>query len=186
MKKAVVGIMFIVSAFLFVGCGGKSQSIYIVNPTPLKKESSKYYVKDLNVTLYHGHGRNIENKTFSSEQDLQALFAKDIQAHLVTKKLFSKDGYGLSISIDYTRTYNYGGNALNKPQYIYVVKIYDSLKHILLVNYSIPLSTTKYAYFEDAAVNLEIGLYQWDAEDEPRDIDLISKTLVNEISLLGN
>lgn len=186
MKKAIIWLMLIMSAFVLIGCSSKSQSIYIINPTPLKKESSKYYVKDLNVTLYHGHGRNLENKTFSSEQELQGLFAKDIQAHLVTKKIFSKDGYGLSITLDYTRTYNYGGNALNKPQYVYTVKIYDSSNNTLLVSYSIPPSTTKYAYLEDAAVSFKIGLYQWGAEDEPRDIDLISKTLVNEISLLGN
>ena len=41
------------------------------------------------------------------------------------------------------------------------------------------------SYFNDLAVNLQIGTYQRDAEDEPEDIELIAKTLVEEISEIG-
>lgn len=185
MKKVIIWTMLIMLAFLFEGCGGKSQSIYIVNPTPLKKESSQYYVKDLKVNLQHGHGRNLENKTFSSEQELQSSFAKYINDSLIAKKIYAKNGYGLSIVIDYTRTYNTGGNALNKPEFFYTVSVYNDATNTLLANYGIPKSTTKYSYFEDIGVNLKIGTFQWGAEDEPRDIKLISKTLAREVSEFG-
>ena len=74
--------------------------------------------------------------------------------------------------------------ALNKPHFRYSVKIYDNADR-LLVSYSIPASTTKYSYFKEIAILAEIAAFRWDAEDEPTDIDLISKTLVDEIKDIG-
>ena len=86
--------------------------------------------------------------------------------------------------MDYERWFNWGGKALNKPHFRYSVKIYDNDDR-LLVSYSIPVSTTKYSYFKEIAVLAEIAAFRWDAEDEPTDIDLISKTLVDEIKDIG-
>jgi len=55
-----------------------------------------------------------------------------------------------------------------------------------LASFSIPKSTTKYSYVKDIAVNMQIGLYNWKAENEPQDIELISQTLVKELNELGN
>lgn len=183
MKKVLIQIMLMMSAFLLVGCSSNIK--YITTPTPLQKESSQYYVKELKVNLHHGHGRNLENKTFIREQELQSSFAKYIDDNLIAKKIYSKNGYALSIVMDYTRTYNYGGNALNKPEFFYTINVYDDATNTLLARYDIPKSTTKYSYFEDIGVNLKIGTYQWGALDEPRDIDLISKTLAREVSEFG-
>lgn len=183
MKKMTLWSVLIISAFLLVGCS--SNINYLTTPTPLKKESSQYYVKNLTVTLHHGHGRNLENKTFTSEEELQASFAKYIDESLIAKKIYSKNGYGLSIVLDYTRTYNYGGNALNKPEFFYTINVHDNASDSILASYKIPKSTTKYSYFEDIGVNLKIGTYQWSALDEPRDIALISQTLAKEVSEFG-
>ena len=47
------------------------------------------------------------------------------------------------------------------------------------------MKTTKYSYFKEMAVLAEIAAFRWDAQDEPTDIDLISKTLVDEIKDIG-
>jgi hypothetical protein len=183
-KKAIMMALWVVVGFLFVGCGSSIQ--YLTKPTPLKQESSQYYVKELKVNLQHGHGRNLENKTFADEQELKTSFEKYINDSLAAKNMYSKDGYGLAIVIDYTRTYNIGGNALNKPKFVYTVKVYDKA-NTLIASYSIPKdSTTKYSYIEDIGVNLKIAAFKWKAEDELRDVELISKTLVKEVSLLGD
>lgn len=182
MKTVITWMMLMISGLL-VGCSSNLK--YLTTPTPLKKESSQYYVKDLKVNLQHGHGRNLENKTFSSEQELQSSFVKYINDSLIAKKIYAKNGYGLSVVIDYTRTYNTGGNALNKPKFFYTIGVYDDATNTLLANYGIPESTTKYSYFEDIGVNLKIATFQWGAEDELRDIELISKTLVKEVSEFG-
>ena len=87
--------------------------------------------------------------------------------------------------MNYTRTYNYGGNALNKPEFFYTVKVLNNHNE-LLATFTVPRSTTKYDTFKDMAVNMEIAAFKWDAEDEPQDIELISKTLVKELSQLGS
>jgi hypothetical protein len=45
--------------------------------------------------------------------------------------------------------------------------------------------TTKYAYFEEVAVSVELLAMQWDAEDEPKDVKMISELLIDDISRLG-
>lgn len=87
--------------------------------------------------------------------------------------------------MDYTRIYNYGGNALNKPVFFDTVNMYENTD-TLLASFTVPRSTTKYSYFKDILVNTKIGFYKWKAEEEPTDIELISKTLVKELSALGH
>ncbi|WP_345978848.1 hypothetical protein [Sulfurimonas sp. HSL3-2] len=183
MKKITLAILFI-TIVIFSGCSGNTK--YAVQPTPLKKGSSQYYLKDINVTLHKDGFENQENKTFYNQAKLQAEFKDDLQKDLNTKNMNSSQGFGLVINLDYTRIYLYGGNALAKPKFIYSVDVYTNDGNTLLAHYSIPESTTKYAYLEDVAVNTKVMLFQWNAENEPKDIALISDVLTREISELGD
>lgn len=185
--------MLIMLAFLFEGCGGKSQSIYIVNPTPLKKEASKYYVKDLKVNLTEQGflpenilGVNKENKSFLDEQHLREEFAQFLNDRLREKGILGdQNDFGLSVVIDYHRVFHIGGNALMKPIVSHRYKIYDK-DSTLLAQDGLNRYTTKYAYFEEVAVSVELLAMQWDAEDEPRDVEMVSRLLIDDISRVGN
>ena len=183
MQKTTM-ILATLIALIFTGCGG-SMYRYDVNPTPLKKGQTKYVLHNVNLALSHGHGRNLGNNTFASEEELKKSFESFITQSLKEKDLFAENGFKLDIDLNYTRKYNYGGNALNKPEFFYTVKVLDT-NNKLLASFSIPKSTTKYSYFNEIAVNTEIGLFKWNAEDEPQDIELISKTLVKELNELGD
>ena len=183
MQKITI-ILATLMALIFTGCGG-SMYHYDVNPTPLKKGQTKYVLNTVNLTLAHGHGRNLQNNTFANEEELKKSFEVFITQALKEKDLFAENGYKLDIDMNYTRTYNYGGNALNKPQFFYVVKVLDT-NNKLIASFSIPRSTTKYSYAKDIAVNMQIGFFKWKAEEEPQDIELISKTLVKELYELGD
>ncbi|WP_232471994.1 hypothetical protein [Vibrio gazogenes] len=45
--------------------------------------------------------------------------------------------------------------------------------------------TTKYAYFEEAAVDFKILSFLWDEKDEPKDVDLASQLMIKELAGLG-
>ncbi|WP_375723216.1 hypothetical protein LXN10_11845 [Arcobacter sp. KX21116] len=185
MKKFILSL---VSIFILIGLTGCGSSMYNYNvePTPIKQGKAKYTLKDFNLTLEHGHGRNIQNKTFINENELKKSFEMFINQELEKQSLKGNEkDYKISVTMNYTRVYNYGGNALNKPQFYYTVYVYNT-QDKLLASFAIPNSTTKYGYFKDIAVNLQIGTFQRKAEDEPEDIELISKTLVEELSKLGN
>lgn len=182
--KRGFGYLFIVTlVMLFVGCG--SIYNYTVEPTPIKKGEAKYALSNFELKLLHGHGRNLENKTFKNEEELKDSFVSFINQELKNQNLQAdNDGYKVSIKMDYTRTYNYGGNALNKPIIEYTVEIVDK-NNQLLVTYGWAKHTTKYAYFDDTLVNAKIALYQWMAEDEPKDIKLISELIVRDLKEIG-
>jgi hypothetical protein len=169
----------------FTGCGSSMYN-YSIKPTPIKQGEAKYVLKSINLKLEHGSGRNSENKTFKNENELKQSFEKFVTKELKKQSLLGgENSFKVTIDMNYKRTYNYGGNALNKPQFFYTVKVYN-LEDKLLANFSVPKSTTKYGTFKEIAVNAEISVFKWDAEDEPQDIELISKTLVEELSELGN
>jgi hypothetical protein len=185
MKKFGLSLLSIIVAVGITGCGGSMYN-YKVEPTPIKQESSKYIIRNVSLKLNHGHGRNLENKTFKNEDELKKSFVILLNKELKKQSLLGDNkSFQVDIDIDYTRKYNHGGNALNKPEFFYTVRIYN-LENKLLADFTIPRSTTKYGYFKDAAVNLEIAVFEWNAEDEPQDIELISKTLIKELSQLGN
>ena len=185
LKRSLSYLFVAVFAMLFVGCSSKS--IYTVEPTPIKKGEAKYVIEEFKLTLSHGHGRNLENKTFKNEDELKDSFAEFINKKLKEQKLDGTnvdDSYKVKIDMNYERKYNIGGNALNKPYIDYSVKVFDK-NNKLLVSYGYGKHTTKYAYFEDVAVNAEIALFKWDAEDEPRDVELISGLIVKDLAELG-
>ena len=184
MKKVIFSSLLVVLMTMISGCG--SAYTYNLKHTPIKQGESKYVVRNLELKLSHSDGRNTENKTFKTEVELQESFKSFIKEALVENSILGDSkGYQLDISINYTRVYNYGGNALNKPKVSYFVKVYDT-NNKLLANHGTGEFTTKYASFKDAYVNAQIATFTWDAEDEPKDIHLISNLLVEELSELGD
>lgn len=185
MKKFSLSLLVVLTTILFTGCGSSMYS-YKVEPTPIKQGKSKYTIKSIDLKLEHGHGQNIDNKSFKSENELKNSFKEFISKELVAQNLLGdNNSLQIDIQINYKRTYNYGGNALNKPEFSYTVSIYTEDSK-LLADFTIPKSTTIYSTFENMAVNAQIATFNWDAEDEPKDIELISKTLVKELSELGS
>ena len=186
MKIVKIGIAIIFASVLFIGCGGSSSSMYRVKPTPIEKGLSTYSLQSLKVNLSHGANWNEEsNKIFITQEQLEKSFKDFILKYMNKEKLYSEEGkFLIDISIDYKRIYNMGGKALNKPEFIYTIKILDQ-RGKLLVNYTIPKSTTSFGTLKDMAVNAEIAIFKWGVEDEPKDIELISKTLVKELKKIG-
>ncbi len=181
MKK--LNLLLITTLIVLAGCS--STYNYNVEPTPLQKGKAKYFLKNFNLKLTHGSGQNKENKTFKNEKELKQSFEDFINKELIKQSLKgTSTGFQFSVDMNYERTYNYGGNALNKPEFYYTVKIYSYEKE-LLANFDINKSTTKYSYLKDIVVNAEIAVFKWDAKDEPKDIALIAKTLVRELANLG-
>jgi len=185
MKKISLSLLLLAIVISMSGCSS-SMYHYAVKPTPIKEGDSKYVIRNIDLKLEHGEGRNLENKTFKTDEELKNSFKSFIEQALKNESMLgNNEDFKVDISINYKRTYSYGGNALSKPKFDYVVKIY-SADNKLLANFSIPKSTTKYSMFKELAVNAEIIIFKWDAEDEPQDIELISNTLVRELSELGD
>ncbi|OUT11375.1 hypothetical protein B9N62_05105 [Campylobacter concisus] len=179
-----VKILFLIGlGVFFVGCAGRYK--YNVEPTPIQKGVAKYIVGDFNLTLTNQPTTYEHNTNYKNESELRDEFVEFISKHLKEQGILGdENSFKIKIQMDYERWFNWGGKALNKPHFSYSVKIYDNADR-LLVSYAIPLSTTKYSYFKEIAVLTEIAAFRWDAEDEPTDIDLISKTLVDEIKDIG-
>ncbi len=96
----------------------------------------------------------------------------------------SQDALTININIDYRRNFNYGGKSLNKPKVSHQVVVTD--KGTTLASFGSQNYTTKYSYFQDAAVNLEISAFSWDQEDEPKDVELISNLIIENLANLGS
>jgi hypothetical protein len=159
------------------GCGSKIN--YEVKPTPLQKNKSTYVLGKFNLFLEESSNKDITNLTYLTQDKLAESFIEKFTNQLKEQGIYG-DEYVINIDMYYERVFNIGGNKLNRPQFRYDVKILNK-NNELLASYGIGLSTTKYAYFKDAAVNIEISTFNRDAEDEPEDIELICKILVENI-----
>jgi len=182
------GIYIILIAALLTGCGTTSPFTYHVKPTPLKNSETKYSIGNIDVNLTLGHGAIAGDKTFASDSQLKKQFTQYIKKHLQEKGLLAKSKASASARIDvvvnYKRTFNYGGKSLNKPQISHQIEI-NRNKEKLASMYK-PVYTTKYGYLKDIAVNLEISAFSRDAEDEPEDIELVSKLIADDIANAGS
>ena len=177
----------LIMAVVLTGCASDPY-VYYVKPTPLKSNQTKYFLKDVKVTLKLGHGAIPGDKTFASQEKLLGQFKKYLVKHLkkhnILAKKSSTETPNVEIYIDYTRRFNYGGKALNKPEVSH--KVIVSNKSGKIASFALNNYTTKYAYFEDTAVNLQIALFTWDAEDEVKDVELISEMLAEDLANLGS
>jgi hypothetical protein len=179
-------IIFPFLALIMSGCAS-SPYAYDVEPTPLKKGETKYSLGNVDVNLTLGHGALADDTSFATQDKLTEQFTVALKKHLKEKGISaatddSADALA-NITIDYIRTFNHGGTSLNKPVVSHQVVIRQGEQKLASFNQG--KYTTEYSYLRDAAVNLEIASFQWEAEDEPEDVDLIAEMIVEELAELG-
>ncbi|KJY83089.1 hypothetical protein TW81_08735 [Vibrio galatheae] len=182
MKRTIV-----IALAVFLAACASSPYQYYVKPTPIKKQQTVYKVDEINVNLTLGHGAIPGDNSFAGKSELQKQFKKYLESSLLEKGLLAQneqDALDVSVTVDYKRNFNHGGKALNKPEVSHSVTIHNEKEK--LAGFSKAGYTTKYAYFDEIAVNLEISTFNWDQEDEPRDIELISKQIVDDIVNAGS
>ncbi|MDR1285814.1 MAG: hypothetical protein LBJ88_06410 [Campylobacteraceae bacterium] len=174
------GFLACLMLLFFTGCGSKVT--YTIKPTPLEHGKSTYVINELNLHLIE-QGKDITNLTYLTQEQLAESFKHNIASQLKEQGIYGNE-YIVNIDIFYNRVFNIGGNKLNKPKFKYDIRILNK-NNELLASYTIPLSTTKYSYFKEIAVNTEISTFNRDVEDEPEDVELISKTIAKEIKEIG-
>lgn len=179
--------ILVASIVLFLTACSSSPYQYHVEPTTLEKGKTQYVLGDVTVKLTLGLGGKSNDARFASEEVLTQSFKDYLTTELQNKKILALDEVNadavLNVSIDYERRFNYGGNALNKPYVSFTANVTKDEQ--LLASFGESGFTTKYDYFKDIAVNAQIAIYKWGAEDEPQDIELISKTIVDDAYQLG-
>jgi hypothetical protein len=180
-------LFLIFIAFVVVGCSS-SPYTYHEKPISLKKGQSSYYLKDITVNLTLGHGAISGDNTFANKEEMAKQFESALNMALKEKGILATSSSNadadIEVIIDYKRNFNYGGKALNKPHLSHQVNIYKGSKK--LVSFNASKYTTKYSYFKDLAVNIEISAFNWGADDELQDIEFISKTIVDDLSKVGS
>lgn len=176
MRFKLFGLLFFVA--LLTGCSSSQ-----IQKIPESAEIVKFYFSDLKVNLTLGEGAIPNDSTFATQQEVENQFKEDVIKYLKANDIYSDSievGVAeLDVSIDYERRFNWGGKALNKPEVSHLVNV--KLKDELLLSFGHNDYTTKYSYLKDAAVNFEIASFNWGAEDEPKDIDLVSKLIVEDL-----
>ncbi len=182
MKKLLMTLV-IVSIW---GCASSPEQ-YHVEPTPLKKGESKYTIDNIAVNLTLGHGAIEGDDSFASQEQLQQQFYNYIKQSMKDKDIFVTDKHNsdadVTVNIQYLRNFNRGGKSLNKPEISHQIVV--SKNGEKLASTSHESYTTKYSYLKDIAVNAEISMFSWDAEDEPKDVKLVSELIVEDIFNLG-
>lgn len=181
----------LMAIFIALGMSGCSSSPYTyhVEPTPLVAGQSKYVLGNVDVNLtITGWPRPKDESLFATEQTLTQEFLDSLKKHLKEKGIeaASSDQADaiINISVDFARGYHpVADNALVKPSVKHRVTIERNGQ--TLVTTSNGPYQTKYAYFGDMLVNQEISFGTWDYEDEPRDVDLVSKLIIEDISKMG-
>ena len=152
-----------------------------------KKGISKYFLEKVSVKLTPGYGAIPGDNTYVNQEELQKQFFESIRLHLEKRVILATNSESasgdLEIEIDYQRNFNHGGKALNKPWVRHKINVYKN--DMKLVSLSTVKYTTRYTYFKEIAVNLEIGAFQWGVEDEPEDVNYISDYIVDTIFNLG-
>lgn len=175
-----------ISLILLLSACASSPYTYHVKPTPIEKQKTLYKISQVSVELTLGHGAIDGDSTFATEKELKEQFRRYLESNLAEKGLLatdSSDSLAVSIDIKYKRKFNVGGKTLSKPEVSHSVVIRDSEKS--LASFSKQRYTTKYAYFEDLAVNMEIIAFSWDEEDEPRDVELIAQLIIDDLVEVG-
>lgn len=170
------------------GCAS-SPYTYHVEPTPLVAGQSKYVLGNVDVKLTEHFPREAPvDNPYINEDELTHEFVKALQKHMAEQNILassvdSADGE-ININVDFQRNHSIYSGALAKPAISHTIEIVkDSAK--LATTASRGQYTTKYAYFQDTLVNAEISVGTWDEEDEPKDVDLISDLIVQEVAEVG-
>ncbi|NRB65598.1 MAG: hypothetical protein HRU40_21700 [Saprospiraceae bacterium] len=184
MKKTLPFIF----ALTLAGCAS-SPYVYHVEPTQLQSNQTQYNISSVVVNLELGHGAILGDESFATQEQLKKQFETSLIAQMKEKGIYAakvgNKGFSVDLNINYKRNFNYGGKALNKPHISHSVFVLDGTQQ-KLASFSQGNYTTDYGTFGDVAVNIEIAAFSWDAEDELRDIELISKIIVEELADLGS
>lgn len=175
--------------FIALGMAGCASSPYTyhVEPTPLVAGQSKYMLGDVHVNLIEGHGAPTGDAPYATKEVLTKEFIEALTKHMKELNVLAdtenaSDGT-VNVDVDFTRTFHVSGDALAKPQISHTIVINKTEQPLVSVTQG-PYQT-KYGYLDDMAVNLEITAGNWDQEDEPRDVDLVSKLISEDISEIG-
>ncbi|EGU32985.1 hypothetical protein VIBRN418_10898 [Vibrio sp. N418] len=174
-------------ALLLLSACSSSPYTYYVEPTPLKAEQTKYRLADVSVDLQLGHGALEGDESFANSEKLAQQFRSYLEQYMSENNILAgKNDHSpeVDIEIDYLRTFNYGGESLNKPEVAHSIVIYQDDNK--LASFATGKYTTKYGYFDEIAVNIEISAFSWDSEDEPRDIELIAELIAKDLANVGS
>ncbi|MDR0467277.1 MAG: hypothetical protein LBG67_00285 [Campylobacteraceae bacterium] len=185
MKKVRFFIYFVLAMFMF-GLSGCSGVHYEVKPTPLKSGKSTYSVNKFDLTLDESRSTIPEGDQYLNQEELKESFIGFFTKHLKEQKIYG-DEYKINVKMLYQRIFyfeQFGGNSIVTPNFQYYVEIVDSSDK-LIASYSIPMSNIKRSVFVQLAHTTEQLFGQWDHEDEPIDIEFLSKIIVKEIKKLG-
>lgn len=178
----------ILIAVLLTGCGSGPSYTYFVKPTPLKENTTKYYLGKIDVNLTLGHGAIVGDKTFATQSMVTKQFKIFFIKHLKEEGVFAKSKSSadaiVNVTVDYKRTYNYGGKSLNKPTVSHSIEIIQNKLKVASLSHG--NYTTRHGYLKDLAVNIEIASFNWDEEDEPEDIELVAKLIAGDIAKAGS
>lgn len=167
----ILGVLFL------SGCAS-----WFTSPTDSKGVTS-FYVKSLHVNLKEGDWGKPNNRAFSSEETLSKDFAYSIQKSLVEHDVYAvkpdKHSAALVITIDYTRRYKYGGEALSRPLVSHIIQVYQHGQLIATLkrsNYS-PIN----GFFSAIVINFMQAIHLWDKSDEHIDADNISASMIDQL-----
>ena len=180
-------LTLILIAVLFAGCAS-SPYTYHVTPTPLKSGETKYRLEDVNVNLTLGHGANPGDTTFASQETLNRQFTEALRKHLEAQDILAdsanRDAYSVTIDIDYMRTFNYGGNSLNRPVISHSIEVHRDGQ--LYSSFATKAYAPKYSGLKQVAVDFQIASFNRGAEDEIEDVDLVSQLIARDLAELGD
>lgn len=183
MKKFVLAL-FMTTAL--VGCSSTPYTLH-VKPTPLVAGESKYELGEIKVDLVEGPSGPIESNKYANQDELTQQFIQSFKKHLHENNQLAtsheKADAKFNATIIFRRMHHSMSDSLTKPEIMHSYSVTKGDTE--LASSSRGRYTTKYSYFKDLAVNTEIIAGNWDEEDEPIDVDYISKLIVNEVVEIG-
>lgn len=180
-------LLLVLLVSLMSGCASKYT--YHQSPTPLKNGVTKYYLDDVKVDLTLGEGARPESTEFYTKDQLTELFKRSLNSQLSEKGIaaVSKEDADaiLSIYVNYKRKFNWGGKSLNSPHFGFKIDARDHEKPLATYDVSGFNYKPDYGFPRQTAVDLEIASFLWGADDEKKDIDRISYSIVYDVSKFG-
>lgn len=186
MTIRALAVIFV--SFLMAACA--TPYTYHQNPTPLKKRVTKYYLEDVSMNLTLGDGAPSDNTQFADKDKLGEQLRQGLISELSEQRIYAASKAEadavLSVYLNYKRTFNIGGRALNKPQFGFRFTASDK-QNQPLASYDVSgfNFVPDYGFPRQTAIDLEIAAFLWGAEDEINDINRIAFSIVNEVRKVG-
>ena len=165
-------ILAAISIMLLAGCSSKFQ--YEDGKPVAGPDGYRFSVGDVEMNLTSKK----QPDGYATEKELERIFRTELKNHLQEKGIYSDEGLSVNVVVDYERRFSYG-DSLAKPHFSYDVDIYSEGRKV--ASRGIGKVTTSFGYFSDAAVNAQVATGAWDNEDEPRDISMMAKSVVNDL-----